>query len=62
MIDEAHATGLYASNRRGIAEAAGVEDHIDITLGTLSKALGCAGGFVVGSRSSLIFCGIVRAV
>ncbi|MGA2221753.1 MAG: 8-amino-7-oxononanoate synthase [Verrucomicrobiia bacterium] len=51
MIDEAHATGLYAKNRRGIAEAAGVEDKIDITLGTLSKALGCAGGFVVGSQT-----------
>ena len=51
MIDEAHATGLYAKNRRGIAEAAGVEDKIDITLGTLSKTLGCAGGFVVGSQT-----------
>ncbi|HUJ08682.1 MAG TPA: 8-amino-7-oxononanoate synthase [Verrucomicrobiae bacterium] len=50
MIDEAHATGLYAKNRRGLAEAVGVEDKIDVTLGTLSKALGCAGGFVVGSR------------
>ena len=55
MIDEAHATGLYASNRRGVAEAAGVEDRIDITLGTLSKALGCAGGFVVGSQVSIDF-------
>jgi glycine C-acetyltransferase/8-amino-7-oxononanoate synthase len=55
MIDEAHATGLYASNRRGIAEAAGVEDRIDITLGTLSKALGCAGGFVVGSQTLIDF-------
>ena len=36
MIDEAHATGLYAKNRRGLAEAAGVEDRIDVTLGTLS--------------------------
>jgi 8-amino-7-oxononanoate synthase len=55
MIDEAHATGLYASNRRGLAEAAGVEEQIDITLGTLSKALGCAGGFVVGSQPLIDF-------
>jgi glycine C-acetyltransferase/8-amino-7-oxononanoate synthase len=51
MIDEAHATGLYATNRRGLAEAAGVEDKIDVTLGTLSKALGGAGGFIVGSQT-----------
>ena len=51
MIDEAHATGLYARHRRGLAEATGVEEKIDITLGTLSKALGCAGGYVAGSRT-----------
>jgi glycine C-acetyltransferase/8-amino-7-oxononanoate synthase len=55
MIDEAHATGLYASNRRGIAEAAGVEGQIDITLGTMSKALGCVGGFIVGSQVLIDF-------
>jgi glycine C-acetyltransferase/8-amino-7-oxononanoate synthase len=55
MIDEAHATGLYAQNRRGLAEAAGVEDKIDVTLGTLSKALGCLGGFVVGSQMLIDF-------
>jgi 8-amino-7-oxononanoate synthase len=55
MIDEAHATGLYAKNRRGIAEAAGVEDKIDVTLGTLSKALGCLGGFVAGSHVLIDF-------
>jgi glycine C-acetyltransferase/8-amino-7-oxononanoate synthase len=55
MIDEAHATGLYAKNRRGLAEAAGVEDKIDVTLGTLSKALGCLGGFVVGSQVLIDF-------
>ncbi len=55
MIDEAHATGLYAKNRRGLAEATGVEDKIDVTLGTLSKALGGAGGFVVGSQTLIDF-------
>src|ERR1017187_4025678 len=55
MIDEAHATGLYAKNRRGLAEAAGVEDKMDITPGTFSKALGGAGGFVVGSQVLIYF-------
>ena len=55
MIDEAHATGLYATNRRGLAEAVDVEGKIDVTLGTLSKALGCAGGFVAGSQPLIDF-------
>jgi glycine C-acetyltransferase/8-amino-7-oxononanoate synthase len=50
MLDEAHATGLYGSNRRGLAEEFGVAHRIEIQMGTLGKALGSAGGFICGSR------------
>lgn len=55
MLDEAHATGVFGPNRRGLAEELGVEDKVEITLGTLSKALGCVGGFVAGDRMLIEF-------
>ncbi|MCL4787383.1 MAG: 8-amino-7-oxononanoate synthase [Verrucomicrobia bacterium] len=51
MVDEAHATGLYGPNRRGLAEHLGVSDGIEIQLGTLGKALGASGGCICGSRA-----------
>jgi len=50
MVDEAHATGLYGLNRRGLAEALGVQAQIEIQMGTLGKALGASGGYICGSR------------
>ena len=51
MIDEAHSTFIYGENGRGVAEVYGLEDQIDIHVGTLSKALGGQGGYVAGSPS-----------
>jgi 8-amino-7-oxononanoate synthase len=55
MVDEAHATGLYGENRRGLAEQLGVATEIEIQMGTLGKALGAAGGYICGSSSLITY-------
>ena len=55
MVDEAHATGLYGKNGRGLAEKLGVNEQIEIQMGTLGKALGSSGGYICGSRLLIDF-------
>ncbi|CAA7401180.1 unnamed protein product [Spirodela intermedia] len=50
VIDEAHTAFVCGRNGGGIGEVYGIEDQIDIIVGTLSKAGGCLGGFVACSQ------------
>jgi 8-amino-7-oxononanoate synthase len=51
MIDDAHGIGVLGRNGRGTAEHFGLEDRIDLIMGTFSKSLATVGGFVVGERA-----------
>ncbi len=50
MVDEAHATGIYGANGGGVIQEEGLEQNVDVVMGTYGKALGCYGAYVAGSR------------
>lgn len=52
MVDEAHSIGVLGATGRGLAEEQGVDPtDVDIWMGTLSKTLAAAGGYIAGTRA-----------
>ena len=48
MVDEAHGAGVLGARGAGASEALGVEDAVDLRMGTFSKSLASCGGFIAG--------------
>jgi 8-amino-7-oxononanoate synthase len=48
MVDEAHAVGVLGARGAGTTELLGVEDRVDLRMGTFSKSLASCGGFIAG--------------
>ncbi len=55
MVDEAHAVGVLGARGAGASEALGVEDAVDLRMGTFSKSLASCGGFLAGSSEVIDF-------
>jgi 8-amino-7-oxononanoate synthase len=50
LLDEAHDSGVYGPNGAGYAAEVGLQSMVDISIVTLSKAIGVSGGAVCASR------------
>ena len=50
MVDDAHGIGVLGKTGRGTAEHFGLEDEVDLIMGTYSKSLASIGGFIAGSE------------
>src|SRR6478735_5298688 len=50
MVDEAHGAGVLGARGAGASELFGVEERVDLRMGTFSKSLASCGGFIAGSH------------
>ncbi|MCU0293924.1 MAG: aminotransferase class I/II-fold pyridoxal phosphate-dependent enzyme [Thermoanaerobaculaceae bacterium] len=55
MVDDAHGLGVLGEHGRGTAEHFGLEDKVDLIMGTFSKSLASVGGFIAGEERIINF-------
>jgi len=55
MVDEAHGAGVLGARGAGASELLGVEDRVDLRMGTFSKSLASCGGFIAGPEEVIDF-------
>ncbi len=52
-VDEAHSLGVLGSEGRGVVHHFGLNNDVDIVMGTFSKSLGSMGGFIAGEEAMI---------
>jgi len=55
MVDDAHSVGVLGKNGRGTAEHFGLEEKVDLIMGTFSKSFASLGGFIAGEEDVIHF-------
>jgi 8-amino-7-oxononanoate synthase len=55
MVDEAHGAGVLGARGAGASELFGVEEDVDLRMGTFSKSLASCGGFIAGPSEVIEF-------
>lgn len=50
MIDEAHGIGVFGRQGRGVCNHYGVQDDVDLIMGTFSKSFASLGGFIATDK------------
>jgi 8-amino-7-oxononanoate synthase len=53
VVDEAHSMGIYGEHGRGVVEHLGLQDDVDVIVGTFSKSVGVIGGYCVTNSGAL---------
>jgi 8-amino-7-oxononanoate synthase len=51
MVDDAHGIGVLGAGGRGTTEHFGLEDEVDLVMGTFSKSMASVGGFIAGDET-----------
>ena len=55
LVDEAHASLVFGEKGGGVAEHFGLEDQVDISIGTFSKSFGAIGGYAAGNGKLMLY-------
>jgi 8-amino-7-oxononanoate synthase len=50
MVDEAHSAGYFGKTGAGVCEHFGLQDEVDLIMGTFSKSFGSIGGYIAADK------------